>query len=90
MVTSGYLGNAEHPRKMEALEARQEQLVFRFPEKNLPSLEVVTMITTAGFIRLVFPSVPALLRHMAEIARMHSYPFESILPLYQSLNATGE
>jgi len=43
-----------------------------------------------GFIRLVFPSVPDPLRHMAEIARMYSYPFETILPLYQSLNAAGE
>jgi hypothetical protein len=32
---------------MEALEARQEQLVFRFPEKICP-VEVVTMIATAG------------------------------------------
>jgi hypothetical protein len=74
---------------MEALEARQEQLVFRFPEK-------ICLVSSCyydydrGFIRLVFPSVPDLLRRMVEIARMHGYPFESVLPLYQSLNAAGE
>ena len=39
-----------------------------------------------GSIWLVFPSEPDPLRHMAEIARMHGYPLETILPRLQSLN----
>ena len=90
MVTSRYLGETLNIREGWRLWRRvRRHWSSDFLKKSAQSRSCYYDYDR-GFIRLVFPSVPDLLRHMAEIARMHSYPFESILPLYQSLNAAGE
>jgi hypothetical protein len=90
MVTSRYLGETLNIRERWRLWKRvRSNWSSDFLKKSAQSRSCY-YDCDRGFIRLVFPSVPDLLRHMAEIARMHSYPFESTLPLYQSLKGAGE
>ena len=70
---------------MEALEAVSSNWSFDFLKKSAKPRSCYND-RDGKLVCPIFPGVPDLLRHMAEISLVHGYLFETILPLLQSLN----